>query len=153
MITVKYRERTDETIKRMKQEKKEKIDAIVKVITTISYCMILVNLLLIVCFTKNIDLSNIYISIGLVFVLALVNSFFRGLTKTILLPVGYGIGALLLVAATFIFMSSVGGDMDYNAITDYRIWILWGSAGAVPTFVGVILGSLLGIGYRRDYIK
>ena len=153
MITVKYRERPDQTMERMKQEKKEKIDAIVKVSATILYCLILVNLLLIVCVTKNIDLSNIYISIGFVFILALVNSFFRGLAKTILLPIGYGIGALLLVAATFIFMSIIGGDVDYNIVTDYRIWLLWGSAGAVPTFVGVILGSLLGIGYRRNYIK
>ena len=153
MITVKYRERPDQTMERMKQEKKEKIDAIVKVSATILYCLILVNLLLIVCVTKNIDLSNIYISIGFVFILALVNSFFRGLAKTILLPIGYGIGALLLVAATFIFMSIIGGDVDYNIVTDYRIWLLWGSAGAVPTFIGVILGSLLGIGYRRNNIK
>lgn len=84
-------------------------------------------------------------------ILAWKNAYHRGFFKTLLLPVGYGLGIVALpivrffIDCNFVLDELVKLLVRINMLPLFYHWLL----GAVPAFVGVILGSLFGIGYRR----
>ncbi len=84
-------------------------------------------------------------------ILAWKNAYHRGFFKTLRLPVGYGLGMVALAIVRFF--------IECNFVVDELVSLLAGTSplllfyywllGAVPALVGVMLGSLFGIGYRR----
>lgn len=154
MLTIKYRELPSERDRRLKREKYEKDVKRAKKSTTVAY-LIIWAIVLGDIFMGPFRLELIYVSAALMIILASINAFYKGFRKTRTLPIGYGLGAWALVVS--VVLIHTGGDLskiDYGvflAVSDIKMWIVWGLAWAAPAFVGVIIGSVLGIGYRSKY--
>ncbi|MBQ9732795.1 MAG: hypothetical protein IJV74_01010 [Clostridia bacterium] len=84
-------------------------------------------------------------------ILAWKNAYHRGLFKTLGLPVGYGLGMVVLAIVRFFIESNFITNDFVNLLchTQPYIFFYYWLLGAAPALVGVILGSLFGIGYRR----
>ena len=140
----KNREKAEKKIKRVKRS------------TTFFYWVILgavIGILIGAPSVLNVELLVSLAVLGLV-ILAWKNAYHRGFFRTLLLPVGYGLGVIVMILISM-FIRFDYSFLDFIKIVEYSLIknptpciVIW-SFGAAPALVGVILGSLFGIGYRR----